>query len=399
MNMSYDVSISLKPTDHTELKSYIRSLPNTALEPAANLRMMIGNTHYIEIDLEHVNDKEEYESGETAGVVNHISFHIPYDFMNKHRDGIDAYYEYIQHIADHVGSRAMDMQSGVYIDDPAFEQFRVRGLTGNMNAYFNAIEKVGNRLHFSCTTSGYFPLSIDLENFKIIQATKKTIPKPEYPPFQMIRHMLSPSGKWIALAHWKDKKQLKLFSAGGVDIATEGQPEALWKNDPEISINGAGQVTLMAFSEDDKMFFSNAYRNKTLKLWDRATGSLMKNFSVYAGHIGTFMPINDKLLCICSGAGITFFDIASGKTIVHIAPLENNWIAFTPNGDYEFKTRISGAIELDWIDNDKNESHCFIPGLGFAYYERQGNYKLNKVKEARGAEKEGLLALALAGYN
>lgn len=394
--MSYDLTITLKPTNYKELKNHIKALPDTQLEPASNLRMIKGTSHYMEIDLEYVNDKCDYENAEKHGLVNHISFHIPYDYIKKDKGNAGAYYDYVQHIADHTGSRAMDMQSGKYIDDPAFEHFRVRNLIPNSNAYYNHIEKVGTKLHFSRTTSGYYPLTIDLESFAVIQNSGKVALEPDYPPFQLIRKELSGNGKWLALSHWKDKKQLKIFDTKDIDDAV--LPEELWKKDAETVFSGAGQVVLMAFSEDDKLFFTNAYRNKTLKLWDRATGNLIKNFSVYAGHIGTFKPLTDKLLCICSNAGISFCDITSGNILLHIVPMHNNWIAFTPNGDYEFKSEIGGAIELDWIDNDKNESYCFIPGLGFAYYERQGNYKLNKVKEAKGVEKENLLASSLKGF-
>lgn len=392
--MSYDLSISIKPTDHSQLKNFIQQLPDT--QP--DLRMVKGTTHYMEIDLEFINENEEYERSETRGTVNHISFHIPYDYINKYKTDSAPYYSYVKQIADHTGSRAKDMQSGLFIDDPAFESFRVRGLTSNMEALYNAIQQEGSILHFSRTTTDYSPFSIDLNDFTLHQAGQKTKVTPEYPPFITISHKVSGSGKWMALAHWTDKKQLKIFSAKGVDTTEQAVIDALWKKDPETVISGAGQVVMMAFSDDDKLFFSNTYKNKTLKLWDRATGDLIKNFSVYAGHIGAFKQINEKLLCITSNAGISFFDIASGNLIIHVVPLKNNWIAFTPNGDYEFKSKISDAIELDWIDNDKSESHCFIPGLGFAYYERNATYKLNKVKAARGAEKENLLAAALKGF-
>ncbi|MCW4469761.1 hypothetical protein OGH69_12345 [Flavobacterium sp. MFBS3-15] len=390
--MSYDLSISIKPADHSQLKNFIQELPD--MQP--DLRMVKGTTHYMEIDLEFVNENEEYERGETKGQVNHISFHIPYDYLKK--GDPDVYYNYVQQIADHTGSRAKDMQSGLFIDDPAFESFRVRGLTSNMEALYNSIQQKGNILYFSRTTTDYYPLAIDLNDLTLHQAEQKTKVSPEYPPFIKISHKVSGSGKWMAVAHWTDKKQLKIFSAKEVDTANQAVIDALWKKDPETVISGAGQVVMMAFSDDDKLLFSNAYKNKTLKLWDRATGNLIKNFSVYAGHIGAFKQINEKLLCVTSNAGISFFDIASGNLIIHVVPLKNNWITFTPNGDYEFKSKISDAIELDWIDNGKNESLCFIPGLGFAYYERNAAYKLNKVKAARGAEKENLLDIALKGF-
>ena len=54
------------------------------------------------------------------------------------------------------------------------------------------------------------------------------------------------------------------------------------------------------------------------------------------------------------------------------------------------------TIELDWIDNVKNESFVFVPDLGFAYFEPH-SFRLNRLKRATGGESPGLIKSVLGG--
>lgn len=391
--MSYDLNIKLgkKAIEYLAVKDFVNSLPNTK-----NQRMEIGNRFYLEIDLEFIDDKEEYIDAAAQGKVNCISFHIPYDFMNKMLNP-DLYYDYVRRVSEFVEERAYDLQLDLFMDDPNFKLQKRWHKTYNKDTLYNTFDLSNKQLSFSNNLVEYQPLEIDLSLFKINLKKDAIVPQAQYDDFQIFKFYISPDNKYVILTNWKEKV-LKIFQHNNVDYSDQVTLKQMWSDNPIREISKCGQVRSLQFSEDGKFLFTNSYKNKTLKLWDIETGLLIENFSSYANYVSFYRQITNELICICSASGIGFFDIKTGKNVLQIVALKDNWIAFTPEGDYDWGKETNAAIQLDFIDNDKSESFCFLPGVGFGYIEGYPPFRKNKFNISKGVHKENILEIILKPY-
>ncbi len=381
--MSYDLNIKIKESvDYQVIKSFINSLPNTD-----NLRLKILNQFYMEIDLEFIDENEEYKNN-SEGKINIINFHIPYSFMDKMIDP-DIYYNYVLKISEHLGEKAYDLQLDLYLDDPNFKIYKRWKKSINIDFVYNKFEIKEHKILFSNSISKYKPLEIDLKSYSINLSKNIIDVEPEFEDFNEFIFCISPDNKLIALSNWKEKC-IKVFQNNNLDYKNNVILKDFWQNKTIITFEKCGQIRSLKFSDDGKYLFSNAYKNKIVKKWEVETGNF-KNFSSYSNHVSYFHQISINLLCICSSSGIGFFNIESGNNILQIVILKENWIVFTPEGDYESKYEVNFAIELDYIDNAKSESFCFFPNVGFGYLEGYPNYKTNRIKICKGIYKVNLM--------
>ncbi|MEY3444097.1 MAG: hypothetical protein RLZZ519_2378 [Bacteroidota bacterium] len=387
--MSYDIKIKVPQgiPDVDGLRAFIDSLPDVA-----DLRYRVEPHHYMEIDLERLDDEGDLP----AGLIDCISFHIPFAFMDHPAVNPELYFEIILRIARHVGARAYDLQKDLYLDDPQYNNVKRRQVVVT-HPMRNAVQCNGNSLTFTSTTSNLQALIVDLADGSIQQSATVVPATDTERTFHWYRAAYSHDGSRIAVAYWKEKV-VKLYATNGAQYVGDDALGALWKTTPMATIDKTGQIVGLQFSSDDKHLFTAAYRNATLKRWDVKTQKLICNYTSLAKHTADFAQVSERLLVICSGAGIGFFDAETGAWIVHIRPLPDNWLVFCPNGDYEFQTPVAGAIELDYIDAATGESVCFIPDCGFGNYERSGKFELKKLKPTTGIAKTGLLKSCLEGY-
>lgn len=330
--MSYDIRIKNeeKPLVFADLKNYVNSLPNIT-----DQRLKIGDDYYMEIYLEFATPDGEFTSPSENGPVNCINLCVPYAFMNKLEVDHEVYHQLAKHLAHYMHTRAYDLQLDIYLDEASFQIRKRRGLLKFCG--YSAVKLVdGNKLMFDDSTfdSEHYPFSINLVSLDITQEMSKVNALHPYIERNSLNCVLSPDKKLVAVSNLSTKS-LKVFHVEGenyMDLLT------LWESQAICECLKCGKILRMSFSDDSKSLFTTAVKSTALKNWDCSTGKLIRNYSSYDTPIHSWIEINDNLLCTVSHSGISFITRKNGKTIVHVHPSIDNWVVFTPNGDYEFKT-------------------------------------------------------------
>lgn len=398
--MSYDIQIHKDPhfseyRDYDPVAAFINALPGIE-----NFRFRIGEQYYMEIDIEKTIDEGESEAAKKNGQFNVINLHIPYAYMESYELDYDEYFNLSLRIAEYLNWRAYDLQKDLYLDDPKFFEIKHRKLHSNLLAGFDGMSfkklewKLDGWRRRGFSSKGY---RIDcIVNFQENKIHVKASDTERSLSFKVNTFAKSPDGHFLANYN-REEKALEIWQISGSGEEIDENNFKQYGRQVH-TIKRCGKIQNLAFSTDSKELFSVAFHSKTLKRWDIGTGKLIKNYSGYGlKGGGPFLEINDKLLAFLSG-GLCFFDRDSAELLVTLNLLTDNWIAYTPDGRYDSEKNFHGALELTWIDNDRNESYVFIPELGFAYFERWGSFKLNKVQKAKGKKISGLFFEALKDY-
>lgn len=159
----------------------------------------------------------------------------------------------------------------------------------------------------------------------------------------------SPDSRHL-LAALKDQKNLgadlkisfRLFdTTSGAQIKEFGHatiPGGMFTNVGRVS----HQVTALAFSPDGKHFLSGNLRGE-YKLWDFATGTVVRQFKTVDEAAGTMMNTapsvkfspDGKTAVVASLASIRLFDVSTGDALATLISFDDGeWLITTPSGYY-----------------------------------------------------------------
>lgn len=351
--MSYDLRI-LAPPGETVARSRAQRLLDEFLERLDKIDYLAtGDVEYDD------------GSGETrdAEGVNLVSIHVPYAFMAKLSVDHAILYEGAAGIAETLGWRAFDPQHDMDLDDPEFAEKRRRLLHSSLKVDCDVLELDGEVVDV-WSRKGKPIFRLDMSSGALGMPTGDPPETPE-------RGGEAEHGD--RRAEYRDKQ---------IVVTESGQTIA--------EFDRCGKVSKLEFVDDGDTVVSNAYRNKTVKVWNIDDEKLERNFSGYASHVADYRVRPDRVL-ITGESGLTIFDRESGDIVVVVRPVRDGIVAFTPDGDWEGPVREGEAIELDWIDNARSESRVFIPGLGFAKMERR-TFKLNKLERVSRGHRPHLLS-------
>jgi len=166
--------------------------------------------------------------------------------------------------------------------------------------------------------------------------------------------VFSPDSRHLLVAV-KDQKNLgadlkisfRLFdTASGAQIKEFGHatfPGGVFTNIGRVSY----QVTALAFSPDGKHFLSGNLRGE-YKLWDFATGTVVRKFKTVDEAAGTilntapsvkFSP-DGKTAVVASLASVRLFDVSTGNELATLISFDDGeWVITTPSGYYNSSER------------------------------------------------------------
>jgi hypothetical protein len=393
--MSYDLQIR-KDSTYSESKAY-----QSVVSLLASFEGVKKNTfsphqdYFASLFLEKTIPSAGYsQNGQETGEVNLVSIHVPYEYMNKSSTNPDIYYSFAQQIADRLNWQVFDPQIETTLDDLRFPHLKRYQLQTQKKVFTRLIPKLPSiELHNSWEKEPIYRLN--LETFEISSTQQLSSAEPSSNTGFAVAELKS----HLFALNYRQEKRIEIRTTSdtaNLKKATSFLDIDLSKTKMLHQITKCGEVVKMRFIADDTYLLSWAYKSKQLKQWAVQTGSFVKNFTDYSRAMYDFIIINEWLV-VTSKAGVSFFERTTGKLLITFVVFTENWLAFTPSGDYEFKQPLSGAVELDWIDNRTSTSYVFVPGLGFAEMPTYGPHqaRLSKIKATRGEFVSGLLEKVL----
>ena len=121
--MSYDIRIQSDEahsthTDLQSLKAFIRRLPGMTEEYETGFTYGDGEQYYMEVDLEFA-DQEDNSNRHIVleqGIVNRVYAHIPAAHLDQDTIAGTPYADVLVQIAQHLGWKALDLQTGAYLE-------------------------------------------------------------------------------------------------------------------------------------------------------------------------------------------------------------------------------------------------------------------------------------------
>ena len=133
------------------------------------------------------------------------------------------------------------------------------------------------------------------------------------------------------MTHLQRLSAALLLSVGSIVSSAAGGPELT----PEIhvSLTHTANITSVAFSPDGQLIATGS-RDETAKLWDAASGVVLRTLHGHAGTVADVAFSPDGRLLVCADAALRVWEVAGGK---QIRVLEGKWeseqrIAFSPDG-------------------------------------------------------------------
>jgi ankyrin repeat protein len=135
------------------------------------------------------------------------------------------------------------------------------------------------------------------------------------------------------------------------------------------SLDEHSVVFSLAFSPDNKLLATGS-GDTTIKLWDAATGKLLRTMDGHSKLVRSVVFSPDGRL-LASGGGsneIKIWSVSTGKLLVTLVAFnDGNWIAYTPDGYYNCSEQ--GAKYLSWrvanrpYNDDALRSQYFKPEI------------------------------------
>lgn len=155
------------------------------------------------------------------------------------------------------------------------------------------------------------------------------------------------------------------------------------KDQPElfIQLGHTARVMDVAYSNDGKHILSGSY-DKTLKLWDRATGREIRTFKGHTKWVKAvaLSPDGKYALSGSTDETLKLWDLKTGKVLRtysgHIGSVDS--VAFSPDGRHLLSASIAGTVKLWDINAEKpiwsSRGHSYA--MEEAVFSKDGKYAL-----------------------
>jgi len=148
---------------------------------------------------------------------------------------------------------------------------------------------------------------------------------------KLIDFAFSPDQRRVAYCENNTKAEILTLSTGERRVLETGDPQ------PDV-----------VFSPDGKLLATGGY-SQGAKLWDVATGKLIREFPMRSGRSGltpVFSPDGQTLAVGDRNSNTVLFDVATGKRLLVLPNRETQGLAFHPSGQMLAIAYCDGSIRL-----------------------------------------------------
>jgi WD40 repeat protein len=138
----------------------------------------------------------------------------------------------------------------------------------------------------------------------------------------------SPDGQWLASGSYDHTVRVWAVVTGQEVRRLEGHGAAVWS---------------VAFSPNGQWLASGS-EDGTVRVWAAATGQEVRRLAGHGDYVRSvaFSPDGQWLASGSADRTVRVWEVANGQLRVTLAPLPEGWVAFTPDGRYQYGGEVRG---------------------------------------------------------